>query len=426
LVTSREFIPAKSSRSCWAVVIVAFFIGTWARNARGQEALRVSTAGDLAAESRKQSENSIGYYNLLLGPTAWRFSSGLGLEYNDNVHLQQSGGEGDLIFTPNVNTQMHWPVTEVNSLDVSLGAGYSAYLEEQSLDQFDISPGSGISFDIYAGDWSFNLHDRISISQNTYQTPGVNGSGNTANLENTAGASASWDLNKALVNFGYDHGDFVSLTSNQSQPDASTENVSANAGVHVLPELLMGVEAGSGLITYSQSTATATPDAVQWNAGTFATAQVSDYISTRLDAGYTVYMPDATPGYLAGDQSGFYFQFLVSHRVNKYVSYSLSANRSTDYSAYGQPQSYYAVRLEPGWNIFEKFSLSTPVWWQEGSQLGAGGASYDQYGAGITIGRGITKKLSGSLSYQFIKETSGSAGLDYTVNIVNLNLSYQF
>jgi hypothetical protein len=45
---------------------------------------------------------------------------------------------------------------------------------------------------------------------------------------------------------------------------------------------------------------------------------------------------------------------------------------------------------------------------------------------GINLGRQITKKLSGSISYQFVEETSSQAGLNYMVNILGLNFSYQF
>ena len=67
-----------------AAACLLFFAG----RAHSQEALRMSLAGDQAAESQRQAENTIGYYNLLWGPVAWRFSSGLGLDYDDNVNLQ--------------------------------------------------------------------------------------------------------------------------------------------------------------------------------------------------------------------------------------------------------------------------------------------------------------------------------------------------
>ena len=121
----------------------------------------------------------------------------MGLDYNDNVHLQSQNQEGDFIFRPNLNTQMHWPVTQKNSLDVSLGAGYSLYATHSELDQFYVNPGSGLSFNIYVGDCVINLHDRISITENTYQNPTAGGNGNYAQLENTAGASALLGLEQA-------------------------------------------------------------------------------------------------------------------------------------------------------------------------------------------------------------------------------------
>ena len=393
----------------------------------------MSLAGDLAAESQQRAANTIGYYNILLGPVASKFSAGLGLDYDDNVHLSQSP-EGDFIFRPSLDTRIHWPITQKNSLDVSLGAGYSAYATHPNLDQFYMNPGSGLSFNIYAGDCVINLHDRISITENSYQNPTVNGNQNFAQLENSAGVSTSWDLNKLMAEVGYDHLNNISLGSNQQVPDASSENWFLNAGLHFLPQVTAGVESGVGLVSYGRGQSTAKqPDATQWNAGVFCKAQISEYISGRFDAGYTVYAPSAAGGFTnLNSSSDMYFQISVSHQINRFINYSLSAGRSTESSFFGQPYNLYFVNLQPNWNFFRKYQISTPFWWQEGTQLsnrlyGQGGATaYDQYGAGINISRAITKKLSGTLSYQFIRENSTQSGLNYTVNIVSLNFSYQF
>jgi hypothetical protein len=399
-----------------------------------QESLRVSLAGDVAAAQRKAAENSVGYYNLLWGPVAWRFSSGLGLDYNDNVQRVSQKQEGDFIIRPNLDTQMHWPVTQKNSLDVALGAGYSLYASHSEMNRFYVNPGSGLSFDIYAGDCVINLHDRISITQNAYQNPTVGGNQNYARLENSAGVSTLWDLNKLMAQIGYEHANSVSLGSSQQASDTTSENWFLNAGVHFLPEITAGVEGGYGLMSYSQSQSTATqPDAMHWNTGVFCQAQISEYISGRLDAGYTVYTPSSTGAFTNLSSVGsLYFQFSVSHRVNRFLNYSLSAGRSTESSAYGQPYDRYFVRLEPSWTLFKNYQLSTPIFWEKGSQLanqlyGSGGSTdYNQYGAGINIGRSITQKLSGTLGYQFVRESSGQSGLNYTANIVSLNFSYRF
>ena len=396
----------------------------------GQEALSLSLAGEEAAQANKNATASLGYYNLLMGPAALRLASGLGVQYDDNIHLQNTDPQGDFIFRPNVNTQIHWPVTENNSLDVSVGAGYSAYVRNPDLDQFFVNPGSGLSFNIFVGDCEINLHDRVSITQNAYQNPTAGGNGNYAQLENTAGVNTTWDLNKLIAQLGYDHANDISLGSGQQVPDNSSENWFASVGAHVLPEVTVGVEGGVGLMSYDRSQSTSTqPDATQWNAGVFCQAQISEHISGRLDVGYTIYAPSATGAFTnLNSTADYYFQFSLSHQVNQLFNYSLSGGRSTDSSAFGQPFDYYFARVQTGWNIFKNYQLSTPVWWEKGSQLYSlgGTTDYDQYGAGINVGRAITKKLSGNLAYQLIRESSDRATLNYTVNIVSLNFSYQF
>ena len=391
----------------------------------------MSLAGDFAAESQRQEANTIGYYNLLTGPVAWHFSSGLGLDYNDNVHLSQNP-EGDFIFRPNLNTQMHWPVTQKNSLDVSMGAGYSFYATHSELNQLYVNPGSGLAFNIYAGDCVINLHDRISITENAYQNPAAGGNQTYAQLENTAGVGTFWDLNKLVAELGYDHVNDISLGSNRQVPDAASEDFFLNAGLQLLPQLTVGVEGGIGLISYDQSRAIQ-PDAFQWNAGTFCKVQISQHFRGRLDAGYTVYTPSATAGLTnLNSAANFYFQISLSHEVNRFLNYSLSAGRSTESSAFGQPYDLYSARLQPNWNFFRNYPISTPLWWQKGTQLasqlygGTGSGNYNQYGAGINVSHAITQKLSGTLAYQFILQNSSAASGNYTVNIVSLNFSYQF
>jgi len=407
---------------------------------QGQEALRFSMAGDMAAATQQQANTSLGYYNLMLGPTTWRFASGLGMEYNDNVYLQENG-EGDFIIRPTLNTMMHWPVSLKNSLDLSINAGYSQYLQHSDLSQFFINPGSGLSFDIYAGDFKINLHDRVAITEYGYETPGVSGNnGNLTRLENTVGTSGLWDLNKASVNVGYDHADYISLASGSQNelPDASSENVFVNGGIRVRPELMLGVEAGGTIIEYSQTAAAntlASPNAVQANAGVFGTAKISDNLDVRLDGGYTEYTPDNTsPHLLTSDTSGFYFSLSLTHRLNRFLSYALTAGRSTDLAAYGQAQTYYYVRLNPTWQLFEKYSINTSISWQDGTYIygstAFGGEDYQQIRLGASVSRALTKKLSATVGYTFVQETSNQShyqtGLDYTENIVDLILSYQF
>src|ERR1035437_4714688 len=133
--------------------------------ARGEEAGRMSKASAEAAEARRRAASSIGYYNLKLGPTAWNFGTGLGLEYNSNVYNTELNPKGAFILSPQIKTRMLWPGSKQNSLNLVVGGGYSSYVNNPSLDRAFITPGSELSFDLYTDDVWINLHDRFSIDR---------------------------------------------------------------------------------------------------------------------------------------------------------------------------------------------------------------------------------------------------------------------
>ena len=411
------------------LVLVLLLLGE--TGLRAQEALRISMAGDLAAAGRKQAASSVGYYNLLWGPLALRCSAALSTEYTDNAR-NSSSSAGDVITRPTINTQLHWPVTMRNSLDVSVGVGYSIYAKHTELNQFFLSPDSGVSFDVFIGDWVINLHDRATLTENAYENPTTTNGVNQSYLQNNVGVSGLWDLNKAVVSVGYDHANYMSLSSGGSgQPDSASENFYLNAGLRPREEILVGVEGGLGLMSYNHSGATngvssLAADAMQLNGGVFATLQLSQHFSARLDAGYTIYAPDNTGTNSASDTAGLYFQLSVTHQVNERVSYSLSAGHSVDYAYNGQPYERSFVRLNPTWNFLYKWNVGSSFSWEHGTQVGVSALVYDQYTAGFSLGRQLTQKLSGGMHYQWVMETANQATLNYTANIVGLNLNYQF
>src|SRR5271154_4116928 len=90
-----EFTPYRRLLPLTMVLILLALAPQWVC---GQEALRQSLAGESAAQAQKDAAATIGYYNLLLGNVALRASSGMGVQYNDNIHLQNNNPQGDFIF----------------------------------------------------------------------------------------------------------------------------------------------------------------------------------------------------------------------------------------------------------------------------------------------------------------------------------------
>jgi len=195
--------------------------------ATAQEAIRMSLTGAAAAEARRRAASTFGYYNLKLGPLAWRFAADAGIQYHDNISYAEANPLQDFILRPQVNTAMRWIITEKNSLNVNFGLGYLKYLSHSEFDRFYVEPGSEIGFDLSVGDFLFNFHDRFTIQTDVGEIPVATSRGDYQRLENVIGVTANWDLNTVILTLGYDHADYLSLNSTLRLADGSSEIIFA-------------------------------------------------------------------------------------------------------------------------------------------------------------------------------------------------------
>src|SRR6266481_3817424 len=190
-------------------------------------------------------------YNLLLGPVRFRFSATFGVEYNDNINLSDEGTavivtptgpvllrsqkEDDVILRPAINLDAIWPITQLNTLRLDLGLGYSIYAQHSNADTNGvlISPGSELAFDIFVGDFRINIHDRPSLQQDPITEGQVSNTFDYGRFENTGGVSVLWDLNKILLTLGYDHYTYISTTSAFDYLNRNAEELTGTAQISV-------------------------------------------------------------------------------------------------------------------------------------------------------------------------------------------------
>ena len=252
------------------------------------------------------------------------------------------------------------------------------------------------------------------------------GNGDYSQLQNTLGVATLWDLNKVVLQTGFDHTDYTSLTGNQGRRDGQSEVFSSSAGYAFKPGMLLGIELGGGIL---RGTGANFNNASEWNVGCLFQTQVSEYLHFRGSAGYTVYSPEAGGSMGMGtesDFSGVYAQIALTHRLSQYLDYSLSGGRSINFALSGGNYEMYQVNLLANWKILHKINLATSFNYDHGIQSIAGGEVFDRYGAGITLGRTITSKLSANLRYQFYWRGSDQPDRDYIANILSLNFNYAF
>src|SRR3954468_22612933 len=263
--------------------------------ARAQHAIRPSLAGEAAAEARRQSIDKIPY-NLQVGPIKFRFSATMGFEYNDNINLAEDGSftfpsltgpitvttekQSDFIIRPQINVNALWPVTQLNTLRLDLGIGYSFYLDHSNYNTTGVlvSPGSQLAFDIFVGDFRINFHDRFSVEQDPVAEIALSNVADYGRFQNTAGVSVLWDLNQAVVTLGYDHYNFIAINDAFDYLDRNADIFSGSIGFTPSATMTVGIE-GSVVDTYYDKMVL--NDSWSYSGGLFLETQLTTNLKIR-------------------------------------------------------------------------------------------------------------------------------------------------
>jgi len=413
--------------------------GLWlmaAAGARGQEAVRMSQAGEQAAVARQQAARTFGYYNLQVGPTAWNFDAGTAIIGNDNILYANANKEADVIFRPEFDAHGILPVSGVNTLTLGLGAGYSIYAAHPQYDGPFLAPGSELSFDVYSGNLWINLHDRFSVQDNTVIEPTYGGAGYYELLQNTLGVSFVWDLDRLLLKWGFDYNIYKPLSGNLLLSDGATEIFSASGSYELRRRLRAGLEAGGGFLSYTAATAntsntgtvTGTGDFTQWSAGPFTEWSLTEHISLKAGVGYTVTAPTESTQ-IGNTLEGVYFRASLSHQLNRYLQYGLSGGRTISFNPYGGAMDVYYAGLSASWETSRRTSLSASFDYQNGTtgywgNAGVGAYPFDWYAPSIGAWWMVTSRLTANLRYGYYLR--GGSTYNYDANVATLNLRYRF
>ena len=142
---------------------------------------------------------------------------GIALEYNDNINLAPSGyRQSDFIVRPSAEFDATWRATELNTLHLSIGISYAAYLDHSEYDSNAplISPNSALEFTIHVGGILVTLRDRFSYQEDPFDLPILSGVTDYRRFENEAGIQVDWPINEQLkLTTGYDHDDLWAFDS---------------------------------------------------------------------------------------------------------------------------------------------------------------------------------------------------------------------
>jgi len=420
-MTQRNKLKVGTLRTLMAA-LVASASGLFA-----QESVRPSLTGATASEARRAVFRSKPNYNLKAGPVIFDLRGGLEIEFNDNVNLSDDNREADLILRPRLLLNSFWQITPLNALSLDVGISYAKYFNEQGLDANSvlIAPNSQLSFDIFVGDFRINLHDRFSILQDPLDEITLSEVGDFTRFQNTAGVSVLWDLNDVKLVFGYDHYTFHALTDNFSFLDRSEEQFTFSAAFLLSDATTVGIDAGAAIIDYDEDF---NNDGVSLQAGAFYETQISNYLRLRLAAGYQAI--DFDTGGSNGDTSDYggpYANVTIAHRLNAYVTQTLSVGYETRLGLTSNFVELAFVRYSAGWRINRHITLNGDAYYEDSNESSDFlSEKARRFGTGLGFDYQLTKKLLVGARYQFSVKDSNLPERDYYQNRLALNFTYDF
>jgi hypothetical protein len=439
---SKPYRRKTSARTLAAAIVAPLLCA--ASFLQAQDAVRPSLAGEAAAEARRQSTDRIPY-NLLVGPVRFRFSATAGVEYNDNINVAEVNEQEDFIFRPQVNFNALWPITQLNTLRFDIGVGYAFYADhsEYNTNGILLSPGSQLSFDIFVSDFRINFHDRFSLEQDPIGEPGLSNVADYGRFQNTAGVSVLWDLNKAVLTFGYDNYTFIATNDDFEYLDRNSEILMATVSVAATSTTGVGLESSYVFNRYQQDLLN---DSNTFSIGAFVETQITSFLKLRVAGGYQTISFDGDdvvlgpfpPGFLPNgatfqvfedqaDADDFYVNLLLSHRINASITHSLSAGHESQLGVNSNFIKLNYVRHTATWNIVNKTLLSTEVFYEDAEDSGGFiNEHLHRYGGALSLGYQLTRHVTLGARYQYTQKDSDVPLRDYRQSRVSLDGTYSF
>jgi hypothetical protein len=399
---------------------------------RAQE-VRESLAGEKAAETAKQQE-LLQNYNLQWGPVSFQVLSSFHAEFTDNALNSAVNRRSDEILRPEVKLNSYWPITELNALTFSIGAGYEYYVKNTDLNHATpfISPDSELALLLFVKDFRFRFHERFSylesLSLPIGQFINLNNIAIFGRIDNLAGFTADWDLSAFVLSFGYDHENFISTLSTLDYLTRASDLLSLNEELILGPKFRSGVETKASWNAYETHQL---PDNWRARVGPFVDFSPGEHISLRAGGGYeNVGIPRAAD--LQTDSTPYYAYTRMTHAVNDWLSYNLSVAHENQFGWETANVAVTYVGIWTTWRFIDHFEL-TPAFYQGwGRESGPDSVGqfwredYSYFQASLGLAYRFGERWTTDLRYDYIQKDSDLAFYGYYRNRINAGVTYRF
>lgn len=399
--------------------------------------------------------NADDVYNFALGPLRFRIGAGLGIEFNDNITLSNTNRESDLILRPTFDVDLLWHATEMNTLRLSVGASYAAYMDHSDLDTGGLllSPQTQLGFQFSIGSVLFNVYDSISYQQDPYDVVNLSGVAQYNRLENVIGLDALWNINSTVsLQMGLSHYNLVTFDSVVFDDQNRANNtITLRPSYAMNPSLRIGLSSTYTSITFDSSNRS---DGYSALIGPYINWQITPRTMVSFEVGYqkthfdgpTVLSNAVLDEYGASNNvspiglnsiaasttdnndnsESVYFRLAATNRSSEILEHRLSASKTTEVAFFSNYFDLYHVEYSAGFTGFPNLEISPSVFYEYYETSNTDSEKASRVGASLGLRRRMTPSITVGLDYRFILKDSNYSEADYTQNSVFLSIFYRF
>jgi len=374
--------------------------------------------------------NSEDRYNLALGPVRFNVSSEIGIQWTDNVAFSSVNRQADLIFTPVINLDAKWRVTEMNTLHFAIGLGYNYYLRQAQYDYNGVTllPNSELAFTLHVGNLSFTLRDQFSLLNDPTSLTALSSTNSASNFQrfqNQTGLTTDWIMTPILdLKVTYDHYNLWVIGNNLAGAQVPNQIINTllfNPRLKVGPAITAGLNLSTSYIQYTGSNMSGNTVMM----GPLVELELTRNSRLDLGVGYQ-YFGGSTSANGIGNSNSIYSQVSIENRLNSNFTHRLTYTHTTE-AGYTTPYyDLYDLQYGAHWKVNSEVGLEMRLIYQHDQTPGIGGSIGNRYGTEIGTHYQLTPSVSLGLSYRYFLNTKNTPDSNATQNSILINVAYSF
>ena len=243
-------------------------------------------------------------------------------------------------------------------------------------------------------------------------------------LNNLAGISLGYDLERTGFSMGFNRVDFISTVRESDLLSRAGHYVDAAVSMRFPQRFLAGVEATAGLTDF---TLDGRRDNLNWSAGLFGRWFLGDHIVVEPRVGVVGYRFSENTDEEGQPDLDFYAQLTLRHRMTEHLRHELRFSRETSSAGAADLERYHLLSWNWTWQMNERLTASLAAFADAGTDLGGlTQVSYSRWGIEPAVQLRLGPKISARASAQVVMKDSKLENQDYAARILSVGMSYAF